>query len=200
MRPYFQRNPAAMMPPPAPAAPAAPAAAEPVKTEPTASTPSPAKHAPTLKELLAGGPTVYLSDLEEFDVQAGACPIGKNGELGNGSRIVVQGKECKNSVGMHPPLPPTAAKASYRLGNQKAVLKGGAALNDTADNPWGAAVFTIRGDGKELWKSPPLKSRGQVKEFQLALDGIDVLELSVVAQGHNHYVHAVWVEPRVTTR
>jgi len=196
MRPYLRRNPAVVMPPPAPVGQPAPPAVDVVKTEPSAA----AKPTPTLKELLAGGPTVYLTDLEEFDVQAGACPIGKNGELGNGSRIVVQGKESKKGLGMHPPQPPAVAKASYRLGKQRAILRGGAALNDTADSPWGAAIFIIRADGQELWKSPPLKSRGQVKEFQLDLNGVDVLEFSVIAEGHNHYVHAVWVEPRLTTK
>jgi hypothetical protein len=147
--------------------------------------------------LFAENPMVYLTDLAEFDVQAGACPIGKHGNLGDGNRIVVQGKERPNGLGMHPTNPPAVAKASYRIGGQRATLRGGVALNDTAESPWGAAVFAIHGDGKLLWKSPPIKSRGTISNFELDLVGVNVLELSVVAEVNSHYVHAVWVEPRM---
>jgi hypothetical protein len=98
---------------------------------------------------------------------------------------------------MHPPDPPLVAKACYRLDRQRATLRGSVALNDTAEAPFGAAVFAIRGDGKLLWQSPSIKSRGQVTDFELDLEGLDVLELSVVANPLAHYVHAVWVEPRL---
>jgi hypothetical protein len=193
MRPSFRRSPVAMAPS-APVKPASPA------TTGTADSSTAAKKPPPLKELLAGGPVVYLTDLEEFDVQAGPCPIGKNGELGNGSRIRVQGKEIAKGLGMHPPDRPLVAKASYRLGQQRAVLRGGAALNDTAENPWGAAIFAIHGDGKLLWKSSPIKKRGEVADFRLDVDSVDVLQLSVESEGSSHYVHAVWVEPRLGTK
>lgn len=198
LRMHFRRNPAmASLPPVMTAPPAAPADTE-SKGKDLAATPAVAKGFPTLQELLESGPTVYLSDLEDFDVQAGPCPLGKNGELGNGSRIQVQKKDIPKGLGMHPPDPPALAKASYRLGKQRAVLHGGAALNDTAENPWGAAIFGIHGDGKLLWKSSPIKKRGKVAEFRLDLNDVEVLQLSVQVEGHSHYVHAVWVEPRLT--
>lgn len=204
MRPYFHRNPAAHAPPPVPAlAPPAPVAPTSAAVSDAAVSPQPPEAAPaakpptTLPEQFANRSTVYLTDLAEFDVQAGPCPIGKHGSLGNGSRIVVQGKESPKGLGMHPPNPPLVAKACYRVERQKATLRGAVALNDTAEAPLGAAVFAIRGDGKLLWQSPPVKSRGEATEFQVDLEGIDVLELSVVAEGLAHYVHAVWVEPRL---
>ena len=103
-------------------------------------------------------------------------------------------------LGMHPTNPPLVAKASYWIDRQRATLRGGVALNDTAEAPWGAAIFAIHADGKPLWKSPPIKSRGNITEFQLDLDGVDVLELSVVAEVNSHYVHAVWVEPRLVKK
>ena len=198
---YLHKNPLAGAPAPAATAPAAPAtaqatpAAEPAPQDPAAA-PAAAKE-PTLTELLAENPLAYLTDLAEFDVQAGACPIGKHGNLGDGNRIVVQGKESPNGLGMHPTNPPAVAKASYRIGRQRATLKGGVALNDTAEAPWGAAVFAIHADGKLLWKSAPIKSRGSVTPFEVDLADVNVLQLSVVAEVHSHYVHAVWVEPRL---
>ena len=206
LRPYFRRNPVATAPAPATSAPpvlptsAAPAAStvtnDVSSQQPTAAAPVP-KEPAQLREQFASSATVYLTDLAEFDVQAGPCPIGKHGSLGNGSRIVVQGKESLKGLGMHPPNPPGLAKACYRIDQQPATLRGGVALNDTAEAPFGAAVFAIRGDGKLLWQSPPVKSRGQATDFQVDLKGVDVLELSVVAEGLAHYVHAVWVEPRL---
>lgn len=197
---YFQRSPVAGAPAPAATAPATPSAgattaAESAKQDPTAA-PAAAKE-PTLKELLAENPMAYLTDLAEFDVQPGACPVGKHGNLGDGNRIVVQGKESPHGLGMHPTNPPAVAKASYRIDGQRATLKGGVALNDTAESPWGAAVFAIHADGKLLWKSPPIKSRGTVTAFEVDLESVEVLQLSVVAEVHSHYVHAVWVEPRL---
>lgn len=58
-------------------------------------------------------------------------------------------------------------------------------------------MFAIHGDGKLLWKSPPIKSRGTITNFELDLEGVNVLELSVVAEVNSHYVHAAWVEPRL---
>jgi hypothetical protein len=167
------------------------------KSPPPATTAPVVEVPPTVKELFAEGKQAYLTDLQEFDVQAGACPIGKNGNLGNGSRISILGKEKSKSIGMHPSNPPMVAKASFRLEKQRGVLRGGAALNDTAEQPWGAALFAIHGDGKLLWKSPPVKERGKVEEFELEIGGVEILELSVAADPLSHYVHAVWVEPRL---
>jgi hypothetical protein len=198
LRHYFHKSPVAGAPAPAAAAPATVGTTAAVEPSPQAAPGAPAvAKEPTLKELFAENPMVYLTDLAEFDVQAGACPIGKHGNLGDGNRIVVQGKERPNGLGMHPTNPPAVAKASYRIGGQRATLRGGVALNDTAESPWGAAVFAIHGDGKLLWKSPPIKSRGTISNFELDLVGVNVLELSVVAEVNSHYVHAVWVEPRM---
>jgi hypothetical protein len=193
LRPSFRQNQLAGAPQ-APA-PAPPPAAAPSEQAPPAA--PPAAKEPALQDRLAQDPMVYLTDLPEFDVQHGACPIGKHGNLGNGSRIVVQGKECPHGIGMHPTNPPVVAKASYRIEQQPVTLRGGVALNDTAESPWGAAVFAIHADGKLLWKSPPIKSRGAITNFQVDLDNVDVLQLSVVAEVNSHYVHAVWVEPRL---
>ena len=197
LRPYFRRPAAMGLPAPAISASSAKSTIDSPQNESPTVTPNSVSRQPVLNDLLAEGSVAYLTDLEEFESKAGACPIGKNGELGNGSRISIQGKELPKGLGMHPPLPPDVAKASYRLGKCRAVLHGGAALNDTADYPQGAAIFEIKADGKPLWKSPPIKSRGKVAEFQLDVEGVDVLELSVIAQGSNHYVHAVWVKPRL---
>lgn len=211
LRPTLRRLPFAAMPAlakpappnPAPKSPAIPektADAEPAKqvtAAAPATVPTVAKDLPTLSELFAKRETVYLTELAEFDVQAGPCPIGKHGNLGNGNRIAVQGKASPHGLGMHPPNPPLIAKASFRVEGQRATLRGGVALNDTADTPWGAAIFAIHADGKLLWRSPPIKSRGSVTDFELDIENVDVLELSVLTEGLAHYVHAVWVEPRL---
>jgi hypothetical protein len=204
LRPYFRRNPGATVPAPPPVPPAATPAPSAPPVSVAAEQPSPAapasKEPLPLREQFASGSSAYLTDLAEFDVQAGPCPIGKHGSLGNGSAIVVQGKERRKGLGMHPPNPPGIAKACYRIDQQRATLQGGVALNDTAESPFGAAVFTIRGDGKLLWQSQPVKARGQVTDFAVVIEGVDVLEMSVTAEGLAHYVHAVWVEPRLTKK
>jgi hypothetical protein len=70
---------------------------------------------PNLKKLFEKGPREYVSDLAELDVKQGAWPLGKNGELGDGNKLImVNGKPSPKSLGLHPPRRGYAA-VSYRL-------------------------------------------------------------------------------------
>jgi hypothetical protein len=51
-----------------------------------------------------------------------------------------------------------------------------------ADGHGGTCVFVLRGDGKELWRSEKT-TQGQSIPFDIALNGIDRLELIVEDAG-----------------
>lgn len=140
----------------------------------------------------------FLADLPEFDVKHGECPVAKDGTLGDAFRspIKVGGFPSPKGLGMHPKANDFAA-VKYRLGRAALRLKGVAALNDTVMIPHSAAYFEVWGDDKRLWRSPPLNKRGESKECDVDVEGIDVLELRAGAEGDNFFVHAVWLGPKV---
>jgi len=153
---------------------------------------------PFVKKPFEKGPRDYLTDLGEIEVKAGAWPLGKNGDTGNGEPITVNGKASKKGLGLHPPVQGYSS-ASFRLEKKAAVFKGAVALDDRskATDFW-EAIFEVRGDGKLLWKSKPVKKQGiKPQEFSVNVTDVDVLELRVVAPGHNIELHAVWIDPRV---
>ena len=59
----------------------------------------------------------------------------------------------------------------------------------------GSVVFTVLGDGKEIFRSEILRP-GQQQTFRLDLPGVQELELRTEGgEGHNHNSWAVWADP-----
>ena len=159
-----------------------------------AETADPAIPAPL--KLFERGPREFLSDLAEMETKLGPWALGKNGTDGNNEAIAVNGKKSPKGLGLHPPKEGSAS-VSYRIGKKAALFKGGVAFNDHAFAPAGPVVFEIHGDGKQLWRSQALRKQGVEEQFNVAVSGVDVLELRVIAEGDNFALHAVWIEPRL---
>jgi hypothetical protein len=160
--------------------------------------PAPEAAAPPSK-LFPNGPRRFLSDLEGFDVLSGPWPVSPNGQLGKDKdRIVVSGAPSPKGIGMHPPADPEHAAVKYRLDREAAVFKATVAVDDTAKFCWTPAIFTVLGDGKELWRSKPIAhNHSRSQDCLVDVAGVDVLELRVHCLGLNTGVYAVWVEPRL---
>jgi len=142
-----------------------------------------------------GGAPVYLCDLPEQEVHVGFGNFGKRGELGyEGLTISVNGQPSPHGLSMHPPYK-GSARVKYDLAGRYATLSGAAAINDEARQIRSALTFRIVGDGRELWRSQPLR-RGR-EEFNVSLRGVRKLELCVDCPGLMADAHAVWVEPRL---
>jgi len=96
------------------------------------------------------------------------------------------------------PGPNTSSLAAFHIGKTYRRLHGAAAMNDTAAGIAATALtFRVVGDGRELWKSQPLKTGGSSQSFDVDVSGIDKLELLADCPGGNNSCHAVWVEPRL---
>jgi hypothetical protein len=152
--------------------------------------------------LFPQGPVIYLADLPEFDVKEGPWPFTKDGSLGNGKdRIRVKGNLSPKGLGMHPPAAPAFASVKYRLGKQAALFKTIVAIDDTANFCFTPAVFSVWGDGKQVFESKWIAHNHQrTQDCSVDVSGVDELELRVGCVGHNQGVHAVWVEPRLLRR
>jgi hypothetical protein len=174
---------------PAPAAPGAPA-------EPAWEPHSPFAIDPKLLE--APG-LVFLSDMQEFDVQPGPWPLGKSGQLGDPDHkaVVVLRRWSPHGLGLHPPDNPGHAHVRYALGKKAQVFKATVALNDSIPPNGGAVRFFVIGDGKELWRSDVVRPHGPGAHCTVDVASVDVLELRTRAEGSHFGVHAVWLEPRL---
>jgi serine/threonine protein kinase len=145
----------------------------------------------------------YLSDLPEIDPSVGFGKFGKKGQLGFGERppeqdrIKVKGVPSPNGLSMHPPENGDS-RTAYQIGRQYHSFQGTAAIDDSAGTSGAHLVFLVLGDGKELWRSNPLRQPGEKHECKVSIQGVDRLELRVRCTGTHVCAHAVWLEPLLT--
>ena len=151
-----------------------------------------------VRPLFTQRPCVYLADLQEYDVQAGPWPFGKNGQVGDGRPIEVKGVRSPKGLSMHPPWAPGFASVRYRLGKQATLFRATVAINDTTNWCWSPATFSLIGDGKPLWQSVGIAhNHARSQACNVDVSGVDILELRVQVANGSDGVHAVWVEPRL---
>ena len=73
-------------------------------------------------------------------------------------------------------------------------------VDDAAGGP-GTVIFSVRGDGKELWTSGVMKPNQKAKTIDLDLRGVKLLVLLVHDAGDGiNYDHADWANARFTFR
>jgi hypothetical protein len=70
-------------------------------------------------------------------------------------------------------------------------------LNDGPGESETPLTFTVRGDGKVLWTSRPVRTQADAQECSVPVEGVDLLTIEVQCPGPPRGAHAVWVEPHV---
>ncbi len=138
---------------------------------------------------------VYLADMQAFGVELGPWKFGK-GELGNGdlTSIKVRERLAPKGLSVHPQNRQTT-RVAYALGGKANTLTGAAGLNDGTHPAFDSVVFTVVGDGQELWRSPRVTRESGPTAFRIDVSGVQVLELRATAQGSHWGMHAVWIDP-----
>jgi hypothetical protein len=138
---------------------------------------------------------VHLADLSEFGAVAGPWPFTKGG-LGNPTRdpIRVKGTIAAKGLSMHPNDRHTT-RAAFAIGGRASALRGSVALNDSQPDASDPVIFQVVGDGKELWRSRPIKRATGPEVFRVNVRGVKVLEVRATTQGAHWGAHAVWVDP-----
>ncbi|HJZ53665.1 MAG TPA: NPCBM/NEW2 domain-containing protein [Gemmataceae bacterium] len=139
--------------------------------------------------------SVYLADMTEFGVQLGPWAFGK-GELGDGKQTPIRLKDrlYPKGLSVHP-WERQSTRVCYALGGQAKTLRGGVGLNDHEHEAHGPVMFAVFGDGKELWRSPPINRASGPVWFELDVRGVKVLDLRASSQGGYWAAHAVWLDP-----
>lgn len=141
-------------------------------------------------------PLRYLNHMQEQDVIHGGWPFGKNGDPGNGEIFTVDQIEFPNGLGLVPPSK-GFARVRYQLdGQYKIFVTGVALIDDTYEFP-NTVTFTVMGDGRILWRSPPFRDRGDVLFCKVSVKNVQRLEIRTETPGINRGAHAVWLDPHV---
>jgi hypothetical protein len=138
---------------------------------------------------------VYLADLHAFATKPGPWPLAV-GNVGDetATPIKVNGTAYPKGLGLHANNPP--ATASSRLSKTANVFRATAAFADNNDGKvTGPTHFEVYGDGKLLWKSKVITTRGQTDNCLIDVTGVDVLELRTGHKGSHWGAHAVWLDP-----
>jgi hypothetical protein len=148
---------------------------------------------------------VYLCDLQETRSSVGHGVLGKNGDLGydpgNGDRrIIVEGVVAKKGLSMHA-TGGGFSFARYELDGKYTRFQAVVAANDSirfrpGGMPDSPMIFSVVGDGRELWKSQPIQRPGESQPCTVDVTGVRQLEVRVTFDGGGP-AHAVWVDPYV---
>ena len=149
---------------------------------------------PETKHVATVQPRVYLDDLKEFDVHVGWGTLGKHGNNTDpGDMVLVNGKVPLHSLFPHPPSD-GASSVSYDLAAQFSRFHSTVAIADDA-RPYTSQTFRVRGDGRVLWESNPMKDNKSTQECDIPVGGVRVLTLDVYCPGANTAAGTVWVDP-----
>jgi len=142
------------------------------------------------------GKDVFLDDIMETGSNVGHGVLGKRGSHGYGpTEIAAKGVKAKHSLSLHPPRNGDS-HVTYSLREQYLRFTGQVAISDAAPKPSESPLtFKIFGDGKELWKSKPIREKGTPQAFSIGVRGVNELKLVVVCPNGNAFAFAVWINP-----
>jgi hypothetical protein len=150
-------------------------------------------------QLLAGGPKVFLSDLQERQVE-GSFSKGTIRDWILNNPITVNERRSPHSLGMYQPQNGSGSKVRYALARKALVLRTVVAFNDLGPGGHlGPVTFSILGDGKLLWESQMMLYRHEPEECSVDVHAVDELELRVEVKGFGNGSPAIWLEPCLFT-
>ncbi|MCE9565034.1 MAG: protein kinase [Planctomycetes bacterium] len=144
---------------------------------------------------------IWLSDLPEQDPVVGHGRFGKAGQTGyDNHKIVVKGEASPHGLSLHPATNNTAT-VRYELRSRYRNFAGTVAINDSANGQTKTPLtFVVKGDGKVLWESKPVRGREDAQSFSFNVESVSRLDLEVRCPGDNGGAHAVWLEPSLTMK
>ncbi|MGO8747597.1 MAG: NPCBM/NEW2 domain-containing protein [Thermoguttaceae bacterium] len=143
--------------------------------------------------------SIFLDDMMEISSSVGHGMLGKRGSHGYGfSEVAVRGVKAAHSLSFHPP-PNGSSYVIYDLRRHFRHFHVEVAISDAAPKPCDSLLtFRITGDGRQLWKSHPMKVKGTPQECSVEIEGVRELKLEVRCAGANAWAFAVWIDPVLT--
>jgi hypothetical protein len=140
---------------------------------------------------------LFLSDAEWTEAKVGWGQIARNHywydeNNRNTVFLTLGGKVYEKGLYAH-----SNARYAFALGGRWKTFTARVGLQDGAHEQ-GSAVFTVRGDGKELSRSRVLRV-GMQQDVKVNIAKVRQLELLTEGgEGHNHNSWAIWVDPKIS--
>ncbi|MBX7138516.1 MAG: NPCBM/NEW2 domain-containing protein [Oligoflexia bacterium] len=116
-------------------------------------------------------------------------------------KIVINGVSYDHGIGVH-----ANSEFRFRTAKRYSIFEAAVGVPDlTRDSfkpgrapPRGSVVFSVLGDGRELWRSPVLRNGEPATTLRVAVDQIELLTLKVTDAGDGiDNDHACWVNPNL---
>jgi hypothetical protein len=146
---------------------------------------------------IGAGKMVYLDDLPEQDVTVGYGTLGKHGATGftadQPQEVVFRGAPIKHALSMSPPSS-DSSKVSFIIDHKFHTFTAIVGIQDKAQ-PRSAVTFELRGDGKLLWASRPIRRPEEGQECSVQVQNFKTLQLEVRCSGGNEGSWAAWFNP-----
>ncbi len=143
-------------------------------------------------EPVPGGKSMFLSELQPRDVHL--FPGVKWSDP-----VKFDGAPSPHGLQAHPDAQ-GFARLVYDLPPKFRTLQGSVAIDDFMAGAGGSSQpiqFRIVGDGKELWKSQPIKKCKESEKFSADITGVKQLELFADCPS-TWGAHSVWLEPQLS--
>jgi hypothetical protein len=142
------------------------------------------------------GDSAFLSDAAWTDAQVGWGQVARNHywfdeHIQDGVFLMLGGRFYDKGLYAH-----SSARYAFPLAGKWKTFTATIGLRDGAQIQ-GSAVFTVRGDGRELYRSRMLRV-GEQADVKVDISQVKELELLTAGgEGHNFNSWAIWVEPKV---
>lgn len=137
--------------------------------------------------------TTSLATLDLSGMTSGWQSAVANAEVGSaGVPLAVGGVAYESGIGTH-------ANSTWRLRLDGRGMEFRAKVGVQDGSP-GEVEFIVRGDGRDLFRSGPVRGGDAARPVRIDLTGVRELELAVDALGATTSDHANWLEPVVVHR
>ena len=133
---------------------------------------------------------MFLTELPMAIAEQGYGQVNINRSV-NGTILTADNRRYAVGIGTH-----ANSRIEYRLPTHTVQLHIMAALDDEAESA--SIVFSIWGDDRKLWESPPHYGAEAPAEVSVDLTGINRLRLEVDGMGEISSDHADWLNPVLT--
>lgn len=147
----------------------------------------------------ANGGILYLDDLDIADSFVGHGTLGTHGkagyDVGDGTQVIRIGGQqmVEHSLSTHPG-DGRPAHVDFDLPISAASMQAVVTMAKPPDSP---IIFRVLGNGKEIWRSPPVTKQWALVPCRVSLKGVTKLRLEVIATGGAGRACALWIEPHL---
>ena len=94
---------------------------------------------------------------------------------------------------------PTNAEIEFEIFGIYETFSAAVGVDDEFNSADGTVEFILEGDGKELWRSTPIKKADGATEVKISIKGIRKLKLRVRRpEGQSGRAHADWVDAKLS--